>query len=112
MAVKNFVQAIPISSLDSAGIGVSYLAINAGGLPEACFLVKIINNSNTDVTISYDGINDNDFMQDGEIITLNLQTNSQPNNHIALMRKGTVIYAKGTAGVGLIYVVGYYQAGV
>lgn len=109
MAVKSFVQAIPRSSISSAAIGGAYAAINAGGLPEACFLIRIINDSTAGIDISYDGVNDHDFVRDDDVLQIGFQTNSQPNNQTALLKKGTVIYVSGTPGVGTIYLVGYFQ---
>jgi hypothetical protein len=62
------------------------------------------------VGISYNGTDVNDVVRASSDFTLNFQTNSQPSNFVALMKKGTVIYVKGAAaGVGLIYMTAYYQ---
>jgi len=109
MSVKNIVLAIPLTSFNSAALAAGYAPINAAGFPEPLFLVRLINNSNADVTISYDGVNDADFVPHGTQLQLNFQTNGQPNNFNALLAKGTVVYVKGAAGAGLIYLAGYYQ---
>lgn len=111
MSVKNNVLAIEMTSIDSATLTPSpaYQVINAGGLDESCFMIRIINDSNSDVMISYDGVTDNDFIIAGQTLQLESQTNSQPNNKLANFQKGLVVYAAGTAGVGTIYLVGYYQ---
>jgi hypothetical protein len=109
MAVSNSIQAIPLTSIDSATLASSYKVINAGGLAAPCFLIRIINTSGVTVTISYDGTTDNDVLAANSTLQLDFQENSQPNNYIAKLSKGTQIYAKGTAGTGLIYLAGYTQ---
>lgn len=109
MSVKNKVLAIPLTSIDSATFTGMYQAINTGGLARPCFLVRIINDSNTDITVSGDGVTDNDFVRAGETAQFNFQTNSQPNNNMAFLAQGTVIYVKGAAGIGNIYLAAYFQ---
>lgn len=110
MAVKNYVQAIPMTTFNSAGLG-AYQVMNVGGLSEPCFLIRIINDSNTDAIFSFDGINDNDVVVANTTSEYNFQTNSQPKNYIALMKQGTIYYIRGAAGVGNIYLVGFFQPG-
>ena len=109
MSVKNCVKAVTLSSLDTAGISaITFTAI--GTLSQACFLVRFFNPSNTNVFLSYDGVNLHDFLPSGGgILELNFGSNAQPNNFLANMAKNTTVYAQGTAGVGLIYMSAYYQ---
>lgn len=109
MSLRNIVQATGLTSIDSAGFTGAYQVINTLGLPKGCFLIRIINNSNVGVTVSYDGALDNDFVRAGESMTLNFQTNSQPNNHVAKLPAGTKVYVKAAAGAGLVYLTGYFQ---
>lgn len=97
-----------MTSLDSSTIGAAYLPINTG-LPQALSVLRIINASNTPITISYNGVQDHDYVAANTPFQLPNQSNSMPNNNMGLIPKGTIIYAKGTAGVGFIYLAGYYQ---
>lgn len=112
MAVRNSVSAIAMGSINSAGFTGAYQLISAaGGLPQACFLLRFVNDSDRIVTISYDGATDNDIIPIDAHFELNPQSNSQPNNFICLFPKGQKVYVKGAAGgTGLIYLAGYYQA--
>ena len=110
MSVKNSVAAIPLKSIDSSTFTGSYQLIYSSGTPNACFLLSIINNSNKDITISYDGTNDHDFVQTLKTRDLPVQTNSQPNNKVALFASGTKVWVKGAAGSGSVYLAGYYQS--
>lgn len=109
MAVKNITQAIGLTSIDSATFTGSYQLINTAGTPNPCFLLKIINNSTKDVTVSYDGTHDNDFVPTLTTALLQTQTNAQPNNFINNFAQGTKVYVKSTAGTGSVYLAGYYQ---
>jgi hypothetical protein len=112
MAVKNSVAAIPLKSIDSATFTGSYQLIYSSGNPKACFFLSIINNSNKDITVSYDGATDHDFVPTLNKRDLPVQTNAQPNNHTALFPSGTKVWVKGAAGTGLVYLAGYYQQSV
>ncbi len=109
MSYQNNVKALELSSLASSSVTGSYQALNGTGLEEACFLLRLINDSNQDVTVSYDGTTDHEFVPSGQTFQFPIQTNSSPQNQQALMPKGTVVYVKGTAGTGSVYLAGYYQ---
>jgi hypothetical protein len=110
MAVKNIVLPIVMTNINSTTVIATYLPINPTGLPHACFMIRIINASNAAITISYDGTNDHDFLAaNTSTPELEFQTNSQPNNLIAKLAQGTIVYVKGTAGVGNVYLTGWYQ---
>ena len=109
MLKKNNVLAIPLSSLDSNHMDpLAYTALNTG-LPEACFLIRIINDSDEDVTVSYDGVVAHDFVPSNYIYQISFQSNSQPNSNVAYLRKGTIVYLKGAQGAGFLFLAGYYQ---
>lgn len=109
MSVKNCVKALPLSILNTATISaVTFTPI--GTLAKPVFLIRFFNRSNTDVFISFDGIDPQDFVPSGGgILELNFQNNAQPNNFLANLAKGTTVYASGTAGVGSVYMSAYYQ---
>lgn len=108
MNAKNAVKAIVVTTIDvSTFTGVDdFLPINATGLPESCYYIKLINNSNTDANISYDGVNANDFITDGGKIDIYGSIASTYRSNFA---KGTIVYAAGAQqGTGTIYLIGYY----
>lgn len=110
MALTSTVKAISLSSFDTAGLAAGYNVINASGLSHSCFLLRIINESNIDIGISYDGVSTADFVLSDSVLTLNFQANSGPSGCNCVMAKGTKIYITApAAGVGLVYLTGYYQ---
>lgn len=110
MAVRNNITPIPLTSIDSATFTGAYQVVNTAGLPFPCFMLRIVNNSDRDITVSFDGATDNDFVPHGTSETIESQTNSQPINFTCLFPKGTKVYVKGLAGgTGLVYLAGYAQ---
>lgn len=108
MAIINRVAAIPVLSFNTAGLNpAAFIAV--GTLPHPCFMLHIANDSNTTVTISLDGINAADVIIDDHDILLPFQTNASLPGQVNNLAKGTIIYVRGTAGAGNIYIAGYYQ---
>ncbi len=108
MPLKNFIQAIPLTAINSAALTGSYQLINTGGTLVPLGLLRIVNGSDQDVFISYNGSTDNDVVQKGTTLHVPAQQIAQPTNVLSFS-KGTKVYAKGTAGTGFIYVIGYFQ---
>ena len=111
MATKNIILPIALSSIDSATFTGSYQLLSAAaGVPFACTIIRIVNNSNRDITISYDGTTDHEFLQDTDSLKLEFQSNSQPSGMVSCLPVGTKIYVKGlVGGAGLVFLSGYYN---
>lgn len=110
MAYKNKVLPIPLTSIDSATFTGAYqLLSGAGGVTNPCIMLHIANNANVSVTISYDGVNDHDFLLANSQRELNFQSNANAQNLAASLGKGTKVYVKGAAGMGSVYLSGFYQ---
>ena len=108
MALNNSVRPIPLSSIDSASISGTYQLLSAAaGIPSPLLNLKIVNNSSVPVTVSYDGVNDHDFIRADTDYQVNFQSNNQPQNNVAILSQFTKVYVKGTAGTGLIYLSGW-----
>lgn len=105
---KNSLKAIPLTTFDSATLLATYQPLNPNGLPFACLVLKIQNAATTAITLSYDDSTDHDFVSAGSIITLSSNAISSQTPDTVKIQKGTIVYAKGIAGVGTIYVIGYY----
>jgi len=111
MSQKNSIIPLVISIVDVTEItAATWTAFDTDGLEGACFFLRITNDSDTDVIISYDGITGHEYVPKGKTIEVNFQTNSSPGNYVAKVKKGTVLYAQGTAGQsGYIYLAGYFH---
>lgn len=110
MPVKNSIAPIPLTSVSATTFdGTTYVPINPGGVPQPLFLYTIINDSSSDLIVSYDGVTAHDFIAAGSTSVNPIQYNSQPNTYIANLARGTVIWVKGAMGTGEVYLSGFYQ---
>jgi hypothetical protein len=103
---KNVVLPIPLTSIDTSTFTGAYQVINTTGLPEACFMIRITNDSDRDATISFDGVHDHDFSIMGSTGQIYTSNEGNRSNFAKLIK----IYVKGLAnGTGSIYLSGYYR---
>ena len=110
MSVGNRIKAIPMVTFDTATLAGAYLPINPAGLPQACSMITLQNESNRDLDLSYDGVTQHDILWNGGVIGfLPSQMLSQPPNNICLWPKGLIIYVRAAAGIGNVYLTGFYQ---
>jgi len=105
---QNSVKPLLLASFNSAGMTGNYQVANGLGFAHAPFLVRIINASNAAVTVSFNGVDDHDFIPANSVLVLPTQSESQPKAQVALFPKNTKVFLKGAAGVGIIYVAGYF----
>lgn len=70
-------------------------------------IVKFVNDSNTGVTISWDGITDHDILPAASFFLYDITANHSnvQGTQGQYIKKGTQFYVKGAAGVGSIYLV-------
>lgn len=107
---KNSIKAVPMTTFDSSGVTTSFKPMITGGLAKACYLLRITNASNKDFTISFDGINDADYIFTNTANNIPVVYGAQPNGFTAQFPQGQQVYVKGAAaGTGNIYISGYYQ---
>ena len=106
--MSDIAKSIPLTTLSSASISGTYMAINPSGLSNACFFVRITNGGTTPITVSYNGTTDNEYILAGSAFELPSQSNSQPDTYKALSPQGRIYWIKGTAGTGTIALSGYY----
>lgn len=95
----------PLRSIDSATFTGSYQAV---GTPfqHQSYIIKLVNNSNVLVTISNDGVTDIDVAPASSFWLYDEDTSGNPSPEGS--PAGTQIYVKGSAGVGLVYLVVRY----
>ena len=112
MAELNRFQAIPRAVFDTSGLTASYKPLNGTGFAEPIKLLKIYNAGSLGINISYDGLTDHDFFPAGATIIMDFQANHADNSSYSsgtlYGAKGQIIYGKGTAGSGNLYIIGFY----
>ncbi len=110
MSFKDSIIPLELASVGSNTLnGVTYTAIDTSGMEGPAFFIRLQNDTDQDVFISYDGTTDHEFLLLGATLEVSFQNNAQPNNYRAVFKKGTVIYAKGVAGTGNVVLSGFYQ---
>jgi hypothetical protein len=111
MAELSSFQCIPRAVFNTASLTGSYASLNGSGFGDDIKILKIYNGGTLGIDISYDGITDHDFFPSGATIIIDLQTNHSDNSSYGSGtlngRKGQIIFGKGTAGVGNLYIAGY-----
>lgn len=105
---QNSVKPFALSSILSSAVTSLYAPLNGTGFAQAPFFIRINNASSVAIIVSYDGVNDHEFLAANSVFELPSQTNAQPNAQVALFPKNTIVYIKGTAGTGNVYLSGYY----
>lgn len=91
-----------LRSVDSATFAGAYVAV---GTPfrHPSSICKVVNNSTVLVTVSIDGTTDIDVVPAGSFFLYDARETGSP------IQQGTQILVKGSAGVGLVYVVTQYN---
>lgn len=99
------IQATPdtIRSIDSATFTGAYQAV---GIPltRNIRLFKVVNDSSVPVTLSWDGINDHDYIPANAFSLYDI-TSDKVKDDGWFVSTGTQFYVKGAAGVRFVYIV-------
>jgi len=106
---KDIIVPIEMQSIDVSTIGAGAFSEVGNPLEGALSFIRITNDSNTDVIISYDGITDHEYVPGGERISTYFQANATGANEVSKLSNRTIVFIRGTAGVGDVYVSGYYN---
>jgi len=95
-------KALTAIVVDSSTLTGSFIL--KGSFPDATVYTKISNCSNQSVEISYDGTNINEGVPANGISPIGQVSTG---GDIAALPKSTLIYMRGTAGTGNIYIITY-----
>lgn len=94
----------PLQSIASSAVTGTYQAIGTKSLYPGRIL-RIVNNSSQDITISWDGSTDHDYIKTQTSVTYDFGAMKGTSAPACEMDQGAVLFVKGTAGTGNIYVV-------
>ncbi len=115
-------QMVEMAVYNTAGLTAAFAPLNSSasyaiytgnGFPDDIKILKVYNGSNVGVTISVDGVTQQDFWPSGMTLIVDLQTNHADNSAYGAGtlngRKAMIIYGKvaGAAGVGNLYISGF-----
>jgi hypothetical protein len=97
-----------IRSIDSATFTGSYQAVGTA-LTFPASIIKLVNNSGVAVTVSTDGVNDNDVAPANSFFLYDLTANTPTHGDDAVfLPVNTQFYVKGASSTGLVYLVVMY----
>ncbi len=95
-----------LRTIDSSTFTGSYQQIGTA-LTYPTRIIKIYNGSSVAITISWDGINDHEYLPVSGFILLDVSTNKQ-SNFSCQISAGTSFFVKAASGSGLVYLSTYY----
>jgi hypothetical protein len=95
--------------LNIASSSISGTYAEVGELLHQARIVKFTNNTNEDVTISWDGTHDHEYIPAGSFLLLDGCANAVSNARLNIPMS-TIFYAKGTTGTGNFYISYYYAS--
>lgn len=104
-AYKDQINWETLRSIDSATLTGVYLPLGSP-LLHPSYIFKMINNSSVLVTVSIDGVNDIDVLPAGSFFLYDEGKGLRVDQ--LSLQKGTQVFVKGAAGVGLIYLATQY----
>lgn len=96
-----------LRSRDSATFTGSLQTLGTA-LGHAAYMIKFKNDTNRDVTISYDGTTSHDIVLEGDREVEDLNSNKSNTTSLFVRSQGTQVYVSGTAGTGLFYMTVIY----
>lgn len=97
-----------LRSRASSTMTASYQTLGSALSYPVC-LIKCINNSNQDVLISWDGVNDHDIVPAGSFFLYDVCSDAGAQRGL-YVGKGTQFWVKGTAGTGTVYLANFYTS--
>lgn len=96
-----------LRSIDSASINGT-LQIVGSTFTKPIILLKLVNDSDTAVTVSYDGVTDHDYVPANGFALYDANANRYRDNGGMQFDVGSGVYVRGSAGTGNFYVVTFY----
>ena len=97
-----------IRSIDSATYTGSYQKLGTP-LSYACCLAKFVNNGTTAMTISWNGVDDHDFVPANSFALYDVGSDAGAQRGLYISQ-GTQFWVKGTAGTGLVYLTAFHTS--
>lgn len=99
----------PLRSRSAGTFTGSYQSIGTPFDHQIC-LLKILNDTTVGVTVSWDGVNDHDYLPANSFSLYDITAQTQRESGIYIS-KGTQLRVKGSVGAGSVYVVALYPRG-
>jgi hypothetical protein len=111
MAFNIILRADALRSLAFGSVTTTYVAVGTA-FDHPVRIIKLLNATNADVTVSYDGVVDHEYIPAGGFALYDFCTN-QAQTAGAFIAQGTIMYVKsaGAPSSGGMYISTYYGKG-
>lgn len=104
--IKVRIRPETLRSRDSSTFTGSYQTLGSA-LDNPCRIIKITNDSDQDILISWDGTNDHEYIPASSFLLLDFSSNRAGQSLLAVA-EGTQFYVQGSSGTGSVYLSSYY----
>jgi len=112
MPYPNYVRVMDAQYVDVTGIAIDrWDELNVGGMERPCFYFKVLNDSYTDVFISWNADDDHWFVPSQSKSAINMQLNCSLPSLVSKVKNGQKLYVRGNPDIkfgGVIVFTGYY----
>lgn len=111
MITRNTVEANTCTAYNATNLA-AFFKLCEPGFAHPAFLMRIINTSNVNIHISYDGYYSGDVVLADDELEIPVQVEARIPSKICLFPRGTKIYARyeiNPAKAGYLYIISYYQ---
>jgi hypothetical protein len=109
---NDYITPMPIQVFAFGDVGADYTIVDVDGFDGPLRFLRFTSTLDESVIISFDGVNDHEFIFDDDEIDINAQLCSSPKNKRSLFKNKTKVYVKAAAGLpgsGAIVISGFYQ---
>lgn len=107
--MKNIVQIMPLAVFNASSLSSTLTPISSSGFAGPAILIRIQNDTDKDIGVSYNGYAVQDCILSKERMEINLSGTATEEEFKALFKKGTQVFVSGESGAtGYIYMSVYY----
>ena len=108
---SNRLKNIILTDFDASTLNAAYQVINGSGTEDPCIAFKFFNSSASLILLSYDGVNNHDFVPPGGTFIFDAEANADGwgdgNGGHKELPQGTRVFAKTTSATDRLIFVGY-----
>jgi glycine cleavage system aminomethyltransferase T len=105
-SLSNAMYPEALRSIASTAVSATYAAVGTP-LIHPIRIIRFTNASTHDITISWDGTTDHEYVVSGTSLLIDISTNREA-AQVFDISQNTQFYVKGTTGTGNIYISAYY----
>lgn len=105
-SLSNAMYPETLRSIASSAVSATYAAVGSP-LLHPIRVIRFTNASTEDVTISWDGVTNHEYLVSGTSLLIEVSTNREA-AQVFDISQNTQFYVKGTTGTGTVYISAYF----